>query len=162
MDLLAMRGGILDDDSAARVAAGLARAEAMYARRCETAAQVAASLAAHPRVERVFHPSRPDHPDADVIARDYTRCGSLLSFRVRGVDEAGHAELADRIASCGIIRYAFSFDGLVSKVNHHRTASEYNTPAETVERLGIDRLIRLAIGLEDADDLIACLAWSLA
>jgi cystathionine gamma-synthase len=162
MDLLAMRGGILDDDSAVRVTAGLARADAMHARRCETAARVAAVLAAHPRVEQVFHPSRPDHPDAAVIARDYARCASLLSFRVRGVDEAGHGELADRIASCGIIRYALSFDGLVTKVNHHRTVSEYLTPAETVERLGIDRLIRLGVGLEDADDLIACLAWSLA
>ena len=97
-----------------------------------------------------------------MIARDYPRCGSLLSFRVRGVDETGHGEIADRIASCGIIRYALSFDGLVSKVNHHRTVSEYRTPVETIERLGIDRLIRLGIGLEDADDLIACLAWSLA
>jgi cystathionine beta-lyase/cystathionine gamma-synthase len=161
-DLLAMRGGILDDDSAHRVAAGLARADAMHARRCETAARVAGFLAAHPRVAQVFHPSRPDHPDAEVIARDYTRCGSLLSFRVRGVDEAGHGEIADRIASCGIVRYALSFDGLVSKVNHHRTVSEYSTPAETVERLGIDRLIRLGVGLEDADDVIACLAWGLA
>lgn len=161
-DLLAMRGGILDDDSAERVAAGLARAEAMHARRCDAAARVAGFLAAHPRIEHVFHPSLPDHPDAAVIARDYTRCGSLLSFRVRGVDEAGHSEIADRIASCGIIRYALSFDGLVSKVNHHRTVSEYRTPVETIERLGIDRLVRLGIGLEDADDLIACLAWSLA
>jgi cystathionine beta-lyase/cystathionine gamma-synthase len=161
-DLLAMRGGILDDDSAVRVAAGLARAGAMHARRCATAARVAGFLAAQPGVEQVFHPSRPDHPDAAVIARDYTRCGSLLSFRVRGIDEAGHGEIADRIASCGIIRYALSFDGLVSKVNHHRTVSEYRTPVETIERLGIDRLIRLGIGLEDADDLIACLAWGLA
>jgi cystathionine beta-lyase/cystathionine gamma-synthase len=161
-DLLAMRGGILDDDSATRVTAGLARAGAMHARRCDTAARGAAWLAAHPRVEQVFHPSRPDHPDAAVIARDYTRCGSLLGVRLRGVDEAGHGEIADRIASCGIIRYALSFDGLVSKVNHHRTVSEYRTPVETIERLGIDRLIRLGIGLEDADDLIACLAWSLA
>jgi cystathionine beta-lyase/cystathionine gamma-synthase len=161
-DLLAMRGGILDDDGAARIAAGLARADAMHARRCETAARVAAFLAAHPRVEQVFHPSRPDHPDAAVIARDYTRCASLLSFRARGVDEDGHGEIADRIASCGIVRYALSFDGLVSKVNHHRTVSEYRTPVETIERLGIDRLVRLGIGLEDTGDLIACLAWGLA
>lgn len=161
MDLAAMRGGILDDENAVRVASGLGRAEAMHARRCATAERVATFLAAHPRVEQVFHPSRPDHPDAAVIARDYVRCASLLSFRVRGVDEAGHGELADRIASCGIIRYALSFDGLVSKINHHKTVSEYLTPIETVERLGIDRLLRLGVGLEDADDVIACLAWSL-
>ena len=53
------------------------------------------------------------------------------------------------------------FSGLVTKVNHHKTVSEYFTPVENVKRLGIDRLIRLGIGLEDADDLIACLDWTL-
>jgi cystathionine beta-lyase/cystathionine gamma-synthase len=162
MDLVAMRGGILDDDRARRVVAGLPRACEAHARRCTTAARVAAWLADHARIERVFHPSRSDHPDAAVIARDYTRTGSLLAFRVRDADEAAHRELADRLASCGIVRYALSFDGLVTKVNHHRSVSEYTTPAEVVARLGIDRLIRLGIGLEDADDLIACLDWTLA
>ena len=63
--------------------------------------------------------------------------------------------------STGVPRYALSFDGLITKVNHHKTVSEYFTPPEVVARLGIDRLIRLGIGLEDADDLIACLAWTL-
>ena len=162
MDLVAMRGGILDDERARRVAAGLPRACEAHARRCATATRVAAWLAEHPRVEHVFHPSRPDHPDADVIARDYVRTGSLLALRVRDADEAAHRELADRLASCGIVRYALSFDGLVTKVNHHRSVSEYATPADVVARLGIDRLIRVAIGLEDAEDLIACLAWMLA
>jgi len=161
MDLVAMRGGILDDDRARRVVEHLAEANAMHVQRCATAARVAAALAAHPRVERVFHPSRPDHPDAAVIARDYTRTGSLLAFRVAGADEAAHRALADRLVSTGVPRFALSFDGLVTKVNHHRTVSEYFTPADVVARLGIDRLIRLGIGLEDADDLIACLYWTL-
>lgn len=161
MDMIAMRGGILDDDRARRVTANLDKAERMHARRCETAAKVAAFLAAHPKVERVFHPSRPDHPDAAVIARDYKRTGSLLAFRVAGLDEAAHARFADVLVSCGVLRYALSFDGLVTKVNHHKSVSEYFTPPEHVARLGIDRLIRLGIGLEEADDLIACLNWAL-
>lgn len=161
MDLVAMRGGILDDDRARRVAGGLAAAERLHARRCDTAARVAGFLAHHPRVERVFHPSLPDHPDAAVIARDYTRTGSLVSFRVAVADEDRHRQLADRLAACGVVRYALSFDGLVTKVNHHRTVSEYFTPPDVVARLGIDRLIRIGIGIEDADDLIACLNWTL-
>ena len=161
MDLIAMRGGILDDERARRVTANLPTAERNHARRCETAVKVAAFLAQHPRVERVFHPSRPDHPDAAVIARDYVRTGSLLAFRVKDLDEAGHGALADRLVSTGVPRYALSFDGLVTKVNHHKTVSEYFTPPESVARLGIDRLIRLGIGLEDADDLVACLDWTL-
>ncbi len=161
MDLISMRGGILDDDRARRVLGNLDNAERMHARRCETAAKVAAFLAAHPKVERVFHPSLPDHPDAAVIRRDYVRTGSLLAFRVRDVDEAGHGRIADALASCGVLRYALSFDGLVTKINHHKAVSEYFTPDEVVARLGIQRLVRLGIGIEDADDLIACLNWTL-
>ena len=162
MDLLAMRGGILDDARAGAIAAGLAAAEAAHARRCASATAVAAYLAAHPRVERVFHPSRPDHPDAAVIARDYARPGSLLSFRVAGADEPRHRHVADVLASCGVARYALSFDGPATKINHHRTVSEYFTPPELLAQLGFDRLIRLGIGEEDPDDLIACLDWTLA
>ncbi|HEY0251349.1 MAG TPA: PLP-dependent transferase, partial [Kofleriaceae bacterium] len=161
MDTIAMRGGILDDERARRVTENLDRAKLDHARRCATTVRVAGFLAAHPRIETVFHPSRPDHPDAAVVARDYLRTASLLSFRVRGASERDHRAIADRLVSTGVPRFALSFDGLVTKVNHHRTVSEYFTPAETVERLGIDRLIRLGIGLEDADDLNACLNWAL-
>jgi len=161
MDLIAMRGGILDDERACRVLAGLAAAETAHARRCETASRIAAFLARHPRIERVFHPSRPDHPDAQVIARDYLRPGSLVAFRVAGADEARHRHIADVIVSSGVLRYALSFDGLATKVNHHRTVSEYFSPAEQIAQLGIDRLIRIGVGIEDADDLIACLNWAL-
>lgn len=161
MDLIAMRGGILDDARAARVVDHLAEAGRLHARRCATAAKVARFLAAHPRVERVFQPSLPDHPDAAIVARDYLRTGSIVAFRVREVDELGHRALADAIASCGILRFALSFDGLATKINHHKTVSEYFTPPEVVARAGIDRLIRLGIGIEDADDLIACLNWAL-
>lgn len=161
MDLIAMRGGILDDDRARRVLGNLDQAKRSHERRCATAAKVAAFLAAHPAVERVFHPSRPDHPDAAIIARDYVRTGSLLAFRVKGADEAAHGRIADTLASCGVLRYALSFDGLVTKINHHKSVSEYFTPPEMCERLGIHRLVRLGIGLEDPDDLNACLNWTL-
>ena len=161
VDLLAMRGGILDDDRARRIASGLPAAESAHARRCITAARVAGFLARHPRIERVFHPSLPDHPDTAAIARDYARLGSLLSFRVRDADEDRHRHIADVLVSCVVPRYALSFDGLPTKVNHHKTVSEYFTPPDVVADLGMDRLIRLGIGIEEADDLIACLNWTL-
>lgn len=160
MDLLAMRGGILDWRRAAALVAGLDDAAEAHARRSASATAVAAFLARHPRVAEVFHPSRPDHPDAAIIARDYTRPGSLLSFRVRGADEAATRHVADVLATTAIIRYALSFDGLTTKVNHHQTVSEYFTPADQLRRNGLDRLIRLAVGLEDPDDLIAALNWA--
>jgi cystathionine beta-lyase/cystathionine gamma-synthase len=65
------------------------------------------------------------------------------------------------LATTTIVRYALSFDGLATKVNHHQTVSEYFTPAPELRRSGFDRLIRLAVGIEDADDLIAALNWAL-
>ncbi len=161
MDLQALRGGVLGDDRAARIVAGLPEAAARHARRCAAATRLAAFLAAHPLVACVWHPSRPDHPDAAIVAAHYARPGSLLSFRVRDADEDATRHLADVLVTCEVPRYALSFDGFVTKVNHHRTVSEYFTPPPVLRRGGLDRLVRLGVGLEDADDLIACVNWAL-
>jgi cystathionine beta-lyase/cystathionine gamma-synthase len=161
MDLMAMRGGILDWRRAEAIVASLDGADGAHARRSATASRVAAFLAAHPRVSEVFHPSLPSHPDAAAIASQYVRHGSLLSFRVSGADEDQTRHLADVLATTTIVRYALSFDGLATKVNHHKTVSEYFTPPNELKRNGFDRLIRLAVGLEDAEDLIAALNWTL-
>jgi len=161
MDLMAMRGGILDWRRAGAVVAKLESADRAHARRCVTASRIAAFLASHPKVSEVFHPSLPDHPDAAAIAAHYRRHGSLLSFRVAGADEEATRHLGDVLATCVVVRYALSFDGLATKINHHKTVSEYFTPEDQLRRNGFDRLLRLAVGLEDAEDLIACLNWTL-
>jgi cystathionine beta-lyase/cystathionine gamma-synthase len=176
MDLIAMRGGILDWRRAAAIRSAFDGASESHARRSATAARIASFLDAHPRVSEVFHPSLPNHPDRSAIDRHYARHGSLLSFRIEGADdpstssESPRAEsrgedltrhYADVLATTVIVRYALSFDGLATKVNHHRTVSEYFTAPDQLKRNGFDRLIRLAVGLEDADDLIAALNWTL-
>ncbi len=176
MDLMAMRGGILDWRRAQAILAGFDQAAGWHARRSASAARIAAFLASHPKVSEVFHPSLPGHPDAAAIRRHYTRHGSLLSFRIKDADDpsAGSGppraesrgedrtrHLADVLATTIVVRYALSFDGLSTKVNHHRTVSEYFTALDQLKRNGFDRLIRLAVGLEDADDLIAALNWTL-
>jgi len=176
MDLMAMRGGILDWRRAAAVAAAFDGAGDSHARRCAAATKVAAFLSRHPRVSEVYHPSLPNHPDRRALDSQYSRHGSLLSFRIadaddpstgsgspraesRGEDRTRH--FADVLATTVIVRYALSFDGLATKVNHHRTVSEYFTAPEQLKRNGFDRLVRLAVGLESADDLIAALNWTL-
>ncbi len=161
MDLMAMRGGILDWRRAAAIVGELDQANERHARRSATATRVAAFLSAHPRVSQVFHPSLPTHPDRAAISTQYVRHGSLLSFRVTGADEARTRHIADVLATSTIVRYALSFDGLATKVNHHKTVSEYFTPEIELKRSGFDRLIRLAVGLEDPEDLIAVLNWTL-
>ena len=161
MDLMAMRGGILDWRRAGAVLASFEAADDAHARRCASADRIAAFLAAHPMIGEVFHPSLPDHPDAAAIRTQYRRHGSLLSFRIKDADEERTRHYADVLATTVVVRYALSFDGLSTKVNHHRTVSEYFTAPEQLRRSGVDRLIRLAVGLEDADDIIAALNWTL-
>ena len=109
----------------------------------------------------VFHPSLADHPDAAAIRDHYLQPGSLMSFRLRDADEAATRHFCDVLAMAGIVRYALSFDGLTTKLNHHRSVSEYFTAGEEVKRIGVDRLVRLGVGVEDSQDLIACLNWAL-
>ena len=161
MDLMAMRGGILDWRRAGAVLGSFDEASRHHAQRSQSAARVAAFLVRHPQVSEVFHPSLPDHPDAAAIAKHYARHGSLLSFRVKDADEDRTRHFADVLATTVVVRYALSFDGLSTKVNHHRTVSEYFTAPDQLKRNGFDRLIRLAVGLENADDLIAALNWTL-
>ncbi len=161
MDLVALRGGNLDWRRAAAIVAGLEEAKENHARRCANANRVAAFLAHHPRVESVCHPSLPDHPDRAAIDAHYHRCGSLLSFRVVDHDEEATRRFADVLATTVIVRYALSFDGLATKVNHHKSVSEYFTPDDRMRAQDIDRLVRLAVGTEDADDIIAALNWTL-
>jgi O-succinylhomoserine sulfhydrylase len=161
MDLVALRGGNLDWRRATTIAAGLENAERAHAARSESATAVAAFLASHPRVEAVFHPSLPDHPDRAAIAAHYVRHGSLLSFRVKDADEPAARHVADALATTRVVRYALSFDGLTTKVNHHKSVSEYFTPPERLDQAGIARLIRLAVGTEDPRDIIAALNWAL-
>lgn len=160
-DLVAARGGVLSWRAAEAIVDGLAVAGAWHARRCAAATAVAGFLASRPEVETVFHPSRPEHPDAAVIARAWARPGSLLAFRVRDLDEPGTAHLCDVIATTRVWRYALSFDGLASRVNHHVSVSEHFTPPPRLRRQGIDRLVRLGCGLEHPDDLVATLRWAL-
>jgi cystathionine beta-lyase/cystathionine gamma-synthase len=161
MDLMAMRGGILDWRRASAILCRFDQASALHARRCASATRIATFLASHPRVSEVFHPSLPVHPDREAIDRHYVRHGSMVSFRVNGADEVRTRHYADVLATTVVVRYALSFDGLATKVNHHKTVSEYFTPADQLRRSGFDRLIRLAVGIEDADDLIAALNWTL-
>jgi cystathionine gamma-synthase len=161
MDLVALRGGNLDWRRAEVIAAELDGAKALHARRCDSATAIARFLERHPRVAEVFHPSLPDHPDAAAIAAHYRRHGSLVSFRVKDADEQRTRHLADALATTVVVRYALSFDGLCTKVNHHQTVSEYFTPPDRLKRDGFDRLIRLGVGTEDPDDVIAALNWML-
>ena len=120
--------------------------------------RLAAFLAAHPKVERVHHPSLPSHPEHAIAARQMDGFGGVVSFEIRG-DLAAGSRLVD---ACRLPRIAPSLGGVESLIEQPALMSFYELSTEERLQVGIkDSLVRYAVGIEDADDLIADLAQAL-
>ena len=118
----------------------------------EGALKVAEWLKARPEVGLVLHPAFPDCPGHDLWKRDFKGSSGLFSFELRDVDRATRDAFVDRLELFGIGFSWGGYESLALPVDPVRTASR--PPAEN--------LVRLHVGLEDPDDLIADLAASLA
>ncbi|MEX2356308.1 MAG: aminotransferase class I/II-fold pyridoxal phosphate-dependent enzyme [Thermaerobacterales bacterium] len=125
-----------------------------------TAGKVAAYLNGHARVERVHYPGLSDHPDHEIAQRVLQgNYGAMVGF-----EAAGGQAVVDRILKAlEIIRFTPTLGGVTSNVSHPATTSHRWLPADERRRAGIaDGLLRLSIGLEEADDLIADLDQALS
>lgn len=114
------------------------------------AQRVAEFLAAHPKVERVYYPGLADHPGHAVAARQMRGFGGMLSVQVRG----GEAAAAQFAAGVQIFTRATSLGGTESLIEHRYSVEG---PHSTTPK----NLLRVSVGLEHADDLIADLAQAL-
>jgi cystathionine beta-lyase/cystathionine gamma-synthase len=122
------------------------------ARHSENAQAVAEFLAEHPGVEHVNYPGLPDHPQHELAQRQMAAGGGMLSFVVSG----GMAGAARVIDSFELITHAVTFGTSRTICMHPPTIThEHMTPEERAQAGIADGLIRLSVGLEDADDLIA-------
>ncbi|BDG59251.1 trans-sulfuration enzyme family protein [Caldinitratiruptor microaerophilus] len=122
------------------------------------ARRVASYLAAHPRVRRVYYPGLPDHPGREVHERQATGYGGMIAFDV------GSARAAERVVERVRLFYlAESLGGVESLIEVPSRMTHGSLPAEVREALGItDGLIRLSVGVEDPEDLVADLDQALA
>jgi len=119
---------------------------------CRGAQRVAEALAEHSEVEAVLYPGLPDHPGHAVAARQmHGGFGSMLSFRVRG----GEQRAREVLARLEVFRDATSLGGLESLVEHRARIEGQRSP------LPAD-LLRLSIGIEDPEDLVADLRQALS
>lgn len=117
----------------------------------QTARALANFLEAHAAVETVLYPGLPSHPQADLIGRQMSGGGAVLSFLLKD----GH-EKALRVArSTRIIKQATSLGGVESLIEHRRSV-------EGDTSLSPDNLVRLSVGLEDVNDLTDDLAGALS
>lgn len=115
-----------------------------------TAARLADWLATHPKVARVYYPGLSTHPGYAISARQMTGGGAMISFEVHG-GFAGAQSAAGRVK---LITRATSLGGVESLIEHRKPVEGPDSPTP-------DSLLRLSVGLEHADDLLADLAQAL-
>jgi methionine-gamma-lyase len=131
---------------------GLVTLELRMRRHSETAQRIAEHLERHPMVERVWYPGLASHPDHGVATRLLPRgCGGVLAFEIKGGVEGGMT-LCDALQ---LVWIATSLGGAQSLVGHAASTTHRQMDPEARRAAGIaDGLVRLSVGLEDADDLL--------
>jgi len=138
---------------------GLRTLQARVRQHEENAQLIANVLSGQAEIERVYYPGLPDHPGHDIAVRQQRGFGGMLSFELRGGDQAVRIFLE----SLQYFSLAESLGGVESLVCHPASMTHAPVAVAALEKAGIGRsLIRLSVGIESADDLIADLLNALA
>ncbi len=124
-------------------------------RQCANARRVVEFLGSHPRVTKVLWPGLPDHPGHEVAARQMRDFGGMVSFQVETEEEA-----VELVAQTSVWTLAESLGGVESLIEHPARMTHASTAAGPFASPA--NLIRLSVGLESADDLVADLDRALA
>jgi cystathionine beta-lyase/cystathionine gamma-synthase len=124
----------------------------------ENARIVAGYLQEHPRVEQVYYPGLPSHPDYQLAQRQMSGFGGMVSFQFKGV----LADVEQVVRRLKVFTFAESLGGVESLVCHPTSMTHGSIPKEIREARGLtDTLLRLSIGIEDSEDLLADLHQAL-
>ncbi|WP_294289508.1 cystathionine gamma-synthase family protein [uncultured Sphingomonas sp.] len=155
-------GTICDPNTAWMLLRSLETLELRMSRAGENAAKVCAFLRDHPKVDRVgylgFLEDGGDARQADIYRRNCTGAGSTFSLYLKG----GEAEAFAFLDNLKIAKLAVSLGGTETLASHPAGMTHLSVPQERKDALGItDSLVRISIGVEDADDLIADFAAAL-
>lgn len=127
-------------------------------RMTDSAEKVAAAIADHPKVNRVIYPHHQSHPQYDLAKRQMTRGSTLMAIDVKGGQEGAFA-LSDNLA---VVLISNNLGDARSLITHPRTTTHARLSEEVRLETGVTPgLVRLSVGLEDPDDLIADLMYGL-
>lgn len=153
-------GTICDPNTAWMLLRSLETLELRMTRAGENAAKVCAYLKAHPKVEGLGYLGMIDDPrQQDIFNRHCTGAGSTFSLFIKG----GEAESFKFLDALRIAKLAVSLGGTETLASHPAAMTHLSVPQERKDALGItDNLVRISIGIEDADDLIADFEQALA
>jgi methionine-gamma-lyase len=150
----AVTGGILHPLGAYLLHRGLATLPIRMRQQQENAQKVAAWLAAHPAISEVFYPTK-DRDPRGLVGTQMRGTGAMVSARLRG----GYSAASALTSSVNIFTHAVSLGGVDSLIQHPAALTHRPVPEDA--RPGAD-IVRMSIGLEHADDLIADLEQALA
>ncbi|MBE5530059.1 cystathionine gamma-synthase [Laribacter hongkongensis] len=129
-------------------------------RHCDNALAVAGFLATHPAIGKVIYPGLPTHPQHELASRQMRGFGGVVTIYLKDDSRAAAARVAERLQWFAL---GESLGGVESIVNHSATMSHGSMPAGVKQALGIrEGMLRLSVGIEDVDDLLADLAQALA
>jgi cystathionine gamma-lyase len=116
-------------------------------------------LAKHPKIREVLHPGLESHPQHALAKKQMTGYGGTFSFRVKGA----RPEAFRLLESCELFILAESLGGVESLIEHPSTMTHLSMPQDVRESIGItEDLIRVSVGIEHPEDLIADLEQALA
>jgi cystathionine gamma-lyase len=151
-------GGILSPFDSFLALRGVKTLDVRMERHCASAMKIAAWLEKHPKIEKVFYPGLPCHPQHALAKKQMRGFGGMITAVMKGDTDAARRMLS----ACKIFTLAESLGGVESLIEHPALMTHGSIPRDQREKLGIsDGLIRLSVGIEDADDLIADLGAAL-
>lgn len=123
----------------------------------ENGRAVAAFLSEHPKVQKVYYPGLGQHPQHERARRLMSGFGGMIAFETGSLAAAGR--VLDNVRLCAL---AESLGGVETLISHPATMTHASVPPAQRERLGItDGLVRISVGIEDVDDIIADLDTAL-
>jgi cystathionine beta-lyase/cystathionine gamma-synthase len=122
-------------------------------RHCENGKAVAEFLNNHPKIEKVYWPGFKDHPNHDIAKSQMEDFGGMVSFTTKGNNYKESIKIVENLKTFTL---AESLGGVESLAGHPASMTHASIPKEEREKTGVvDSLIRLSVGIEDEDDLIA-------
>ena len=144
-------GAILSPFDSWLVLRGIKTLAVRMKRHEENGVATANFLAHHAKVQKVYYPGLPDHPQHELAKRQMNGFGSMISFELGSYDNA--KKFLDRVKLCSL---AESLGGVETLISHPTSMTHGSVPEEMRKRLGITPgLVRISVGIEDIEDLVA-------
>ncbi len=126
---------------------------------CENGRQIADFLKNHPKIEKVYWPGFPEHPNHEIAKKQMRDFGGMISIVLKDTSIENTFKVA---SSFKVFSLAESLGGVESLINHPATMTHGSIPKEVREKVGVvDNLIRISVGVEDIEDLLADLEQAL-